>query len=108
LRRRPPEGDRLGELRRRVRRQRVRRRVLVPSLATLSTASVIAAAALLLSVVTGTPSAQARVMAAAGRTATGGYRVRIVSTNSDKAPASSQATQTSEGSSTRRGGPAGC
>jgi hypothetical protein len=95
---RPPETDRLGELRRRVHRQRVRRRVLVPSLATLTAASVLAVAALLASVVTGTPSAQARVAAAAGRTATEGYRVRIVSTKSDKAPAhSSSATQTTEG-----------
>jgi hypothetical protein len=93
---RPPETDRLGELRRRVHRQRVRRRVLVPSLATLTAASVLAVAALLASVVTGTPSAQARVAAAAGRTATEGYRVRIVSTTSDTAPASS-ATQASEG-----------
>ncbi len=45
----------------------------VPSLATLTTASVIAVAALVASVGTGTgtPSAQARVAAAAGRTATG-------------------------------------
>jgi hypothetical protein len=81
--------------------------VLVPSLATLTAASVLAVAALVASVVTGTPSAQARV-AAAGRTATDGYRVRIVSTTSDKKLASSPATQTSQGSSTRRSGPAGC
>jgi hypothetical protein len=103
----PPESDLLEEVRRRVRGQRLRRRVLVPSLATLTTASVIAVAALVASVVTGTgtPSAQARVAAAAGRTATEGYRVRIVSTRvrivstkSDMAPAhSSSATQTSEG-----------
>jgi hypothetical protein len=93
----PAETDLLGELRRRVGRRRVRRRVLVPSLATLSTAGAIAVAALLASVVTGAPSAQARVTAAAGRTATDGYRVRIVSTTGDKAPASSPATQTAEG-----------
>jgi hypothetical protein len=93
----PAETDLLGKVRRRVRRQRLRRRVLVPALATLTTTCVIAVAALVASVVTGTPSAQARVAAAAGRTATEGYRVRIVSTKSDKAPASSSATQTSEG-----------
>jgi hypothetical protein len=96
----PPQTDLLDKVRRRARRQRLRRRVLVPSLATLTTASVIAVAALVASVVTGTgtPSAQARVAAAAGRTATEGYRVRIVSTKSDKAPAhSSSATQTTEG-----------
>jgi hypothetical protein len=93
----PPETDLLGEVGRRVRRQRVRRRVLVPSLATLTAASVLVAAVLVASVVTGTPSAQARVAAAAGRTATQGYRVRIVTTSSDKVPASSPATRTSEG-----------
>jgi hypothetical protein len=95
----PPESDLLEEVRRRVRRQRLRRRVLVPSLATLTTASVIAVAALVASVVTGTgtPSAQARVAAAAGRTAAAGYRVRIVTTSSDKALASSSATRISEG-----------
>jgi hypothetical protein len=88
------DGGRGGGVRRRVQRRRVvRRRVLVPSLATLSTAAAIAVAALLASVVTGAPSAQARVTAAAGRTATDGYRVRIVSTTGDKAPA----TQTAEG-----------
>lgn len=93
----PPQTDLLDKVHRRVRRQRLRRRVLVPSLATLTTASVIAVAALVASVVTGTPSAQARVAAAAGRTATAGYRVRIVATKSDKGLASSSATQTSEG-----------
>ena len=93
----PPETDLLDKVRRRVRQQRLRRRVLVPSLATLTAASVIAVATLVASVVTGTPSAQARVAAAAGRTATDGYRVRIISTTSDKAPASSSTTQTSEG-----------
>jgi len=96
----PPQTDLLDKVRRRARRQRLRRRVLVPSLATLTTASVIAVAALVASVVTGTgtPSAQARVAAAAGRTASAGYRVRIVSTKIDKAPApSSSATQTTEG-----------
>ncbi|HEX6676715.1 MAG TPA: hypothetical protein VF486_17020 [Actinomycetes bacterium] len=74
----PPETDLLDGVRHRVRR----RRVLVPSLVTLTTASAIAVAALAASVVTGTgtPSAQARVAAAAGRTAGEGYRVRIVST----------------------------
>jgi hypothetical protein len=92
----PPETDLLDKVRRRVRQQRLRRRVLVPSLATLTAASVIAVAALVASVVTGNPSAQARVAAAAGHTATDGYRVRIISTTSDKASASSTA-QTSEG-----------
>jgi len=94
----PPDTDLLDEVRHRVRRQRVRRRVLVPSLATLTTASVIAAAALVVSVVTGagTPSAQARVVAAAGRTATEGYRVRIVSTK-DHQLLASPLTQTAEG-----------
>jgi hypothetical protein len=96
----PPQTDLLDKVRHRVHRRRARRRVLVASLATLTTASVLAAAALVASVVTGTgtPSAQARVAAAAGRTATEGYRVRIVSTNSDKTAApSSGATQTAEG-----------
>jgi hypothetical protein len=93
----PPETDLLDKVRRRVRQQRLRRRVLVPSLATLTAASVIAVATLVASVVTGNPSAQARVAAAAGRTATDGYRVRIISTTSDKAPASSSTTQASEG-----------
>jgi hypothetical protein len=93
----PPETDVLDKVRHRVRRQRVRRRVLVPSLATLTTASVIAAAALVGSVVTdtGTPSAQARVAAAAGRTATEGYRVRTESVLT-RSPSSS-ITQTTEG-----------
>jgi hypothetical protein len=95
----PPETDLLDRVRHRVRRQRVRRRLLVPSLATLTTAGVIAAAALVVSVVTGagTPSAQARVAAAAGRTATEGYRVRIVSTK-DHELLASPLTQTAEGS----------
>jgi hypothetical protein len=92
----PPETDLLDEVRHRVRRRRARRRVLVPSLVTLATASVIAVAALAASVVTGTgtPSAQARVAAAAGRTAGEGYRVRIVSTA--QAPASTT-TATADG-----------
>jgi hypothetical protein len=93
----PPETDLLDKVRRRVRQQRRRRRVLVPSLATLIAASVLAVAALVASVVTGTPSAQARVAAAAGRTATDGYRVRIISTTSDKKLASSSTTRASEG-----------
>jgi hypothetical protein len=95
----PPETDLMDEVCRRVRRQRVRRRVLVPSLATLATASVLAVAALVASALTGTgtPSAQARVVAAAGRTATEGYRVRMVSTKSSKVPAPSSVTQTTEG-----------
>jgi hypothetical protein len=75
----PPEHDLLDTVRRRARRQRVRRRVLVPSLASLTAAAVIAAAALAASVVTGAPSAQARVAAAAGRTATESFRVRMTS-----------------------------
>jgi len=75
----PPEHDLLDMVRRRARRQRVRRRVLVPSLASLTLAAVIAVAALAASVVTGTPSAQARVAAAAGRTATESFRVRMSS-----------------------------
>jgi hypothetical protein len=75
----PPEHDLLDAVRRRARRQRVRRRVLVPSLASLTLAAVIAVAALAASVVTGTPSAQARVAAAAGRTATESFRVRMSS-----------------------------
>jgi hypothetical protein len=74
----PPETDLLGGVRRRVARRRARRRVLAASLATLSAASAIAVAALLVPVTTGTPSAQARVAAAAGRTSTEGYRVQIV------------------------------
>jgi hypothetical protein len=73
----PPETDLLGGVRRRVARRRARRRVLAASLATLCTASAIAVAALLVPVGTVTPSAQARVAAAAGRTSTEGYRVRI-------------------------------
>jgi hypothetical protein len=75
----PPEHDLLDTVRRRARRQRVRSRVLVPSLASLTVAAVIAVAALAASVVTGTPSAQARVAAAAGRTATESFRVRMSS-----------------------------
>jgi hypothetical protein len=78
----PPATDLLAGVRRRMRRQRIRRRVLLPSLATLATASVLAVAVLAASVLTGAPSAQARVVAAAGRTANEGYRVRIVSTKS--------------------------
>ena len=81
----PPETDLLGEVRRRVRRRRLRLRLLVPSLATLCTASVIAAATLGASVVTGTPSAQARVAAAAERTSRETYRVRIVHFTIDRA-----------------------
>jgi hypothetical protein len=73
----PPETDLLGGVRRRVARRRARRRVLAASLATLCTAGAIAVAALLVPVGTVTPSAQARVAAAAGRTSTEGYRVRI-------------------------------
>jgi hypothetical protein len=75
----PPEYDLLDTVRRGARRQRVRRRVLVPSLASLTLAAVIAVAALAASVVTGAPSAQARVAAAAGRTATESFRVRMTS-----------------------------
>jgi hypothetical protein len=73
----PPETDLLGGVRRRGARRRARRRVLAASLATLCTASAITVAALLVPVGTVTPSAQARVAAAAGRTSTEGYRVRI-------------------------------
>jgi hypothetical protein len=77
----PPEQNLLEAVRRRARRQRVRRRVLVPSLASLTLAAVIAVAALAVSVVTGagTPSAQARVAAAAGRTASESFRVSMSS-----------------------------
>jgi hypothetical protein len=76
----PPESGLLEAVRRRARRQRVRRRVLVPSLASLTLAAVIAVAAFATSVVTGagTPSAQARVAAAAGRTASESFRVRMI------------------------------
>jgi hypothetical protein len=75
----PGERNLLEAVRRRARRQRVRRRVLVPSLATLTLAAVIAVAGFATSVVTGTgtPSAQARVAAAAGRTASESFRVRM-------------------------------
>jgi hypothetical protein len=79
----PPEHNLLEAVRGRARRQRVRRRVLVPSLASLTLAAVIAVAALAASVVTGTgtPSAQARVAAAAGRTASESFRVRMSSSS---------------------------
>jgi hypothetical protein len=80
----PPGTDLLGGVRRRVARRRVRRRVLAASLATLSAATAIAVASLLVPVGTGTPSAQARVAAAAGRTATEGYRVRIEYSSGEK------------------------
>jgi hypothetical protein len=84
----PPETDLLDKGRFRARRPR--RRVLVPSLATLAAASVLAVAALVASAVTGagTPSAQARVAAAAGRTAAMSYRFRIVMTRSTGTKAS--------------------
>jgi hypothetical protein len=91
-----PDTDLLAGVRRRVRRQRIRRRVLLPSLATLAAASVLAVAVLAASVVTGAPSAQARVAAAAGRTANQSYRVQILSTKS-AGPGGPTATQTSEG-----------
>jgi len=92
----PPATDLLAGVRRRVRRQRIRRRVLLPSLATLATASVLAVAVLAASVVTGAPSAQARVAAAAGRTANESYRVQIVSSKS-AGPGGQAATEISEG-----------
>jgi hypothetical protein len=92
----PATTDLLAGVRRRVRRQRIRRRVLLPSLATLATASVLAVAVLAASVITGAPSAQARVVAAAGRTANEGYRVRIVSSKS-AGPGGPTATEISEG-----------
>lgn len=84
----PPTTDLLHEVRRRSRR----RRALVPSLATLGVAGVLAVVAVAASTVTGTPpaSAQARVAAAAARTAQDGYRVRLTSTKSN-------ATHTSSG-----------
>lgn len=93
----PPGTDLLEKVCRRVRRQRVRRRVLVPSLATLAAASLFTVAMLVSSVVTGTPSAQARVAAAAERTAAEGYRVRIARATGDRAPGSSPAPWVVEG-----------
>jgi hypothetical protein len=93
----PPEPDLLGGVRRRVARRRVRRRVLAASLATLSTASAIAVASLLVPVGTGTPSAQARVAAAAGRTATEGYRVRIDTSPDDQGGAKGGERSVTEG-----------
>jgi hypothetical protein len=93
----PPETDLLGGVRRRVARRRVRRRVLAASLATLSTASAIAVASLLVPVGTGTPSAQARVAAAAGRTSTEGYRVRIEYSAGDQGGAKAGTWSVTEG-----------
>jgi hypothetical protein len=93
----PPQTDLLGGVRRRVVRQRARRRVLVASLATLSAAGAIAVAALLAPVVTGTPSAQARVVAAAGRTSTESYRVQIVYSAGDRGGAEAGKTSRMEG-----------
>jgi hypothetical protein len=95
----PPEHNLLEAVRRRARRQRVRRRVLVPSLASLTLAAVVAVAALAASVVTGagTPSAQARVAAAAGRTATESFRVRMSSTSPRGKGSEQPATQITEG-----------
>jgi hypothetical protein len=95
----PAEVDVLEAVRRRARRQRVRRRVLVPSLASLTLAAVVALAALAASVVTGagTPSAQARVAAAAGRTATESFRVRMSSTTPRGKGSEQLTTQVMEG-----------
>ena len=93
----PPEHSLLEAVRRRARRQRVRRRVLVPSLASLTLAAVIAVAALAASMVTGTPSAQARVAAAAGRTATESFRVRMSSTTPRGKGSEQPTTQVTEG-----------
>jgi hypothetical protein len=95
----PPEHDLLDTVRRRARRQRVRRRVLVPALASLTLAAVVAVAVLAASVVTGTgtPSAQARVAAAAGRTATESFRVRMSSTTPRGKGSEQPTTQVTEG-----------
>jgi hypothetical protein len=95
----PSEHNLLDAVRRRARRQRVRRRALVPSLASLTLAAVIAAAALAASVVTGTgtPSAQARVAAAAGRSATESFRVRMSSTSPRGKGSEQPITQITEG-----------
>jgi hypothetical protein len=85
----PPATDLLDKVRRRARR----RRVLVPSLATLATAGVAAAVALAAPAMTGAPPARASarelVAAAATRTAQEGYRVRLTSTKSTPSGTSS-------------------
>jgi hypothetical protein len=92
----PPTTNLLDEVGRGVRRRRVRRRVLVPSLASLTAASLLAVAALVASVLTGAPPAQARVAAAAGRTASESFAVRIVTTKS-AGPGGPVGSETSEG-----------
>jgi hypothetical protein len=85
----PPTTDLLPKVRRQLRR----RRVLVPSLATLATAGVAAAVALAVPAVTGAPPARASarelVAAAVTRTAQDGYRVRLTSTKSTASGTSS-------------------
>jgi hypothetical protein len=93
----PPEIDLVEAVRRRARRQRVRRRVLMPSLASLTLAAVVAVAVLAASMVTGTPSAQARVTAAAGRTATESFRVRMSMTTPRGKGSERPTTQVAEG-----------
>jgi hypothetical protein len=93
----PPATDLLEAVRRRARRQRVRRRVLMPSLASLTLAAVVAVAVLAASMVTGAPSAQARVAAAAGRTATESFRVRMSSTTPRGKGSEQPTTQVTEG-----------
>jgi hypothetical protein len=72
----PPTIDLLGKVRHRARR----RRALVPSLAAVGVAGVLAAVAVATSTVTAPPpaSAQERVAAAVTRTAEDGYRIRAV------------------------------
>jgi hypothetical protein len=72
----PPTTDLLGKVRPRPRR----RRALVPSLAAVGAAGVLAVVAVATSTVTTTPpaSAQERVAAAVTRTAQDGYRIRAV------------------------------
>jgi hypothetical protein len=85
----PPATDLLAK----VRRRPLGRRVLVPSLATLATAGVVAALALAGPAMTGAPPARASarelVAAAVARTAQDGYRVRVTSTKSTPAGISS-------------------
>jgi hypothetical protein len=91
----PPTPDLLHQVRQRAVGCREatsrRRRALVPSLATLGAAGVLAAVALVASAVTSTPpaSAQTRVVAAATLTAQDSYRVRLTSTKRTDAHVSS-------------------
>jgi hypothetical protein len=77
----PPAGiDLLHKVRRAG--ERSRRRVLVPVLSTLGTASLAGAAVLAVTSLTGTPSARAQVAAAAEHTSGQGFRVHITDTGS--------------------------